>query len=406
MARITQITNTPRDYAWGRVGGISTALGRGPAEGPEAELWLGAHAASPSRVAGDSPGWGDLREWQQQQGAELPYLMKVLAAASPLSLQAHPTVEQARAGFAREEAQGVPLQARERSYQDSHAKPEVVVAIEDGFEALCGFRPVEETLELLDALASEVDDPALGTWRGLMAGLAPAPGVVADEAPPAGDAAADAGHPGVRAAVAWLLSGDDTVLRLVRAVASADLDGRPEQRLVRLLDEHYPGDPGLLVALMLNHVTLAAGEALWLPAGNIHAHLSGLGVEVMDPSDNVLRGGLTPKHIDVPELLHVLDFTPGPPPRLAPVDVAPGVTAYRPSTVPSGSDVRWQLLRVTGSAGIETGSASIALVLEGEFAVGSGDATLALSRGDACFVDRPGRVRIEGAGELYLATTT
>ena len=170
--------------------------------------------------------------------------------------------------------------------------------------------------------------------------------------------------------------------------------------------DSYPGDPGIAVALMLNRVSLAAGEALWLPAGNIHAHLSGLGVEVMDPSDNVLRGGLTGKHVDVTELLRVLDFTPGPAPRLAPVDVAPGVTAYRPSTVASGAQVPWQLVRVTGSAEVATGSPSIALVLAGEFTLSAGDATLALGRGDAGFVDQAGPVRIEGAGDLYLATTT
>ncbi|WP_281964167.1 mannose-6-phosphate isomerase, class I [Serinicoccus marinus] len=395
-AGLVPLAGEVRDYAWGRVGGIRTALGQPPGTGPEAELWLGAHAGAPSRALEATAAWTDLAVWEQCTGGSLPYLMKLLAAASPLSLQAHPSAEQARAGYAREEAAGVPLGAPERSYQDPHAKPEIIVAVEDGFDALCGFRPVEEVLALLDTLAGLLDDPAVGVWRDRVA-----------SAPGQGEVAGHTGS-GVRAAVAWLLSGDPEVGRLVRALGEEDLDGLPERDadLVRLLTAHHPGDPGIAVALMLNRVRLAAGEALWLPAGNVHAYLSGLGVEVMGPSDNVLRGGLTGKHVDVPELLRVLDFTPGPPPRLAPVEVAPGARAYRPSTQASGADVPWQLLRVTGSADVATGSPSIALVLAGEFTLGAGEATLTLRRGDACFVDQAGPVRIEGAGDLYLATTT
>ncbi|WP_151523518.1 mannose-6-phosphate isomerase, class I [Serinicoccus kebangsaanensis] len=398
MAELVPITGELRAYAWGRPGGVSAALGREPGVEPEAELWLGAHPSAPSRRAGDPEhgGWSDLAGWEEDRGQHLPFLLKLLAAASPLSLQAHPSTEQAREGFAREEAEGVPGDAPHRNYKDPHAKPELVVAVEDGFDALCGFRPVGEVLTVLDGLAAQVEETALERWRARLTGPA------------------DTGDPAtaVRDTVGWLLSGDPAVQRLVRTLGGTDLSALPERDadLVRLLARHHPGDPGIAVALMLNRVTLAPGEALWLPAGNVHAYLSGLGVEVMGPSDNVLRGGLTGKHVDVAELLRVLDFTPGPPPRLAPVEVAAGVRAYRPSTQASGADVPWQVLQVTGPAEVETGGPSIALVLGGEFGLraetsGATGDPLTLSRGEACFVDRPGRLAVTGSGDLYLATT-
>ncbi|WP_298746787.1 mannose-6-phosphate isomerase, class I [uncultured Serinicoccus sp.] len=389
MSGIVRIDGVVRDYAWGRPGGISAARGQEPGERPEAELWLGSHRAAPSRVLTDRPGdppWPDLGAWEDATGDTLPFLMKLLAAAAPLSLQAHPGPEQARAGFEREEAAGVPRDAPARSFRDPHAKPEVLLAVEDGFDALCGFRPVEEVVALLDTLAELTDEPALPAWRARLADP----------------------EAGLREAVAWLLSGDPAVDRLVEALARTPPTGLPERDadLVRLLTGHHPGDPGIAVALMLNRVTLAAGEALWLPAGNIHAYLSGLGVEVMGPSDNVLRGGLTGKHVDVAELLEVLDFTPGPPPRLAPVDVAPAVRTYRPSTQETGAAVPWQLLEVTGPADVAAGSPSVALVLEGEFTLrAEGHDGLTLARGEAGFVERAGRLQVQGSGALYLATT-
>ncbi|KUG53261.1 hypothetical protein AVL62_00115 [Serinicoccus chungangensis] len=396
MSGIVRIDGVVRDYAWGRPGGISAVRGQEPTGRPEAELWLGAHPAAPSRVLTGHPGgapWPDLAAWEHATGDTLPFLMKLLAAGAPLSLQAHPGPEQARAGFAREEAAGIPRDAPARSFRDPHAKPEVLLAVEDGFDALCGFRPVAEVVDLLDRLAAGVPTDGWSRWRSLLVA--------------AGSPAAGAG-----AALRWLLSGDEAVDRMVDALSGAGPTGLPEAEddLVRLLARHHPGDPGIAVALMLNRVTLAAGEALWLPAGNIHAYLCGLGVEVMGPSDNVLRGGLTGKHVDVPELLDVLDVTPGPPPLLAPVDLGPGVRAYRPSTQETGATVPWQLVEVTGPAEVAAGSAAVALVLEGEFTLRSGrhgdpGGGLTLARGEAGFVDRPGRITLEGSGALYLATT-
>jgi mannose-6-phosphate isomerase len=373
MAALIPLTNTPRDYAWGTIDGVARTLGWAATGGPEAELWLGSHPLSPSRAL--APGaWSDLAEWEQQSGAPLPYLLKLLSAASPLSLQAHPTPEQAVAGFAHEEAAGIPLVARERNYKDPHAKPELIVAVDDGFEALCGFRPIAQTIALIDELAAVSDDAApLQAWR---------------------DAAAD----GVRTGFGWLLSGAPEVDVAV-AAATAVAHAHPRRfELIDRLSREYPADPGILVAQMLNHVTLAAGDALWLPAGNIHAYLRGTGVELMGPSDNVLRGGLTPKHVDRDELQKVLDFTPGAASHLVPQPVGPGVVAYRPD------GVGFELLLVTGDATLTTGSAAIALAVEGSFTLATGGADAAADRGAIVFVDAPAEVRVTGAGRLFIAT--
>ncbi len=376
------LTNEPRDYAWGTPGGISRALGR-PADDPdrpEAELWLGAHPGSPTRLV-DAP-WPDLRAWEEATGQSLPYLLKLLSADAPLSLQAHPSARRAVEGFAGEEARGIPRDAPERSYRDPHAKPELLVAVEDGFEALSGFRPVAETRADVQRLAGLADHPRpFRRWAELLDG-----------------------PDGVRAAVGWLL-GDDLEAWAVRTDIARTAAGDPGRfDLVARLSEHHPGDRGVPVALMLNHLTLASGECLWLPAGNIHAYLHGLGVELMGPSDNVLRGGLTPKHVDVPELLDVLDVTEGAPPLLAPEGRGDAVRAYRPPSVASGADVPFELREVVGDAVVESRSPAVVLVLDGEFAITAAGDSRDVGRGDAVFVEDPGTIEFAGAGRAFVAS--
>lgn len=375
------IDNDPRDYAWGQPGGISRLLGRDATDAPEAELWLGAHPLSPSRIVDGDGQPADLHAWEAASGTRLAFLLKILAAAHPLSLQAHPTDEQAAEGFAREEAAGIPRDAAVRNYKDPYAKPEVIVALEDGFEALCGFRPVDEVLSLIDALELRAPDPVFGAWRERV-------------------------ERSIEEAFVWLLSGDPesrSLVDLLADVSSTDPHNEPiaaaHARDLALLDrlvEEYPGDPGIPVALMLNHATLAAGEALWLPAGNIHAYLFGLGVEIMGPSDNVLRGGFTPKHIDVPELRRVLDFTPGRAPRLQPDRLGDSIVAYRP---PAG----FELYAVTGDARADIAAAGIAMVVEGEFDLATGDEWMRLPRGSFALVAGAASLTITGAGRLFLA---
>ncbi len=401
-----RIGNTPRDYAWGDRTALAELLGRAPSGAPEAELWLGAHEGSPSQVLDPAVGGGcrtldefiaadpmlalgRMRVIEAEaagRAPRLPFLLKVLAAAAPLSLQAHPSSAQARAGFARENAQGIPLDDPRRNYQDDQPKPEIIVALEDGFEALCGFR---------SAAAAAADFDLLGVPE-LAARL---------RAHPSDEAA-------LRAVTRWLLEPDgDAVAAVVAAVVAGanrvadSAADAPRFAAVRFIAAQRPSDPGIAVALLLNHVALRRGEALYLPAGNIHAYLSGVGVELMTASDNVLRGGLTPKHVDVPELLEVLDFAPLPVPFLAAVPVAPGVESYRPG----GPDfaLAHVVVRTDSAAGpLPLPSAAIAIAVAGPVHLaGAGGGSLELARGEAVFIT-PDELALTftGAGEVFVAT--
>ena len=304
------LDNPVRSYAWGSRTVIADLLGTEvPSPHPQAELWLGAHPADPSRIVHRDGARTSLLDAVRADpqallgpdhairwDSTLPFLLKVLAADEPLSLQAHPSLEQARVGFAREEAAGVPREAPDRNYRDANHKPELICALTE-FHALVGFRAPAATLVLLRAL----DVPELAHHVELLA------------AQP--DAA------GLRALfTTWITLPQSVLDNLVPALQAGCIrlagdagELHTEARTVLELSERYPGDAGVLAALLLNRVTLAPGEAVYLPAGNLHAYLEGAGIELMANSDNVLRGGLTPKHVDVPELLRVLDFDAGPP---------------------------------------------------------------------------------------------
>ena len=305
------LDNPVRAYAWGSRTVIPELLGQEvPSPHPQAEMWLGAHPADPSRLVHADGGRTSLLDAlgadpKQMLGPErserwdstLPFLLKVLAADEPLSLQAHPSIEQARAGFAREEAAGIARDASDRNYKDANHKPELICALTE-LHALVGFRDPAVTVRLLRAL----EVPELAGHAELLA------------AQPDAD--------GLRALfTTWITLPQAMLDSLVPAlqegcvrIAGSDGEFSSEARTALELSERYPGDAGVLAALLLNRVTIDPGDALYLPAGNLHAYLSGAGIEIMANSDNVLRGGLTPKHVDVPELLRVLDFHPTPPP--------------------------------------------------------------------------------------------
>lgn len=294
-----------RSYAWGSRTAIAELRGLStPSNHPEAELWLGAHPGDPARVIAESGSESLLevlhREPERELGREnletfgerLPFLLKLLAAEEPLSLQAHPSAVQADEGFRRENALGVPMESPIRNYKDGSHKPELVVAL-SRFEALAGFREPTRTVKLLRALAVDELEPYIGLLEGQ----------------PDSD--------GLRALFTTWITLPSTVLGTllpavlagcITYVAHHDAEFVTEIRTALELSEAYPGDAGVLAALLLNRVTLEPGQGLFLAAGNLHAYLHGLAVEIMANSDNVLRGGLTPKHVDVPELLRVLDF--------------------------------------------------------------------------------------------------
>jgi mannose-6-phosphate isomerase len=321
------LRNAVRPYAWGSRTTLAKLLGREvPAPHPEAELWMGAHPGDPSMlvapdgterslldvVAADPTGQLGSAV-SVRWGGRLPFLLKILAADEPLSLQAHPSAEQAAAGFAREEALGVARDAANRNYPDPTAKPELLCALTE-FHALAGFRDPHRTVKLLRAIES----PGLTAYTDLLA--------------------AEPNSEGMRALfTTWITLPQPALDKLEPELLDACVahvrghgEFELECRTILQLGEAYPGDAGVLAALLLNRVVLAPGEAIFLPAGNLHSYLQGAGVEILANSDNILRGGLTPKHVDVPELLRVLDFNCGDMPVLR-GEPAGRAFAYRPS---------------------------------------------------------------------------
>ena len=249
-------------------------------------------------------------------GPRLPFLLKLLAAGAPLSLQVHPDLAQAKQGYADEERRGVPVDAPHRNYKDANHKPELICALTQ-FDGLCGFRARRQTAALLAGLDVDSLKPYVDILRArpeeaalrevLTAVLTADPEAMAGTVTEAGDR---------------------------RPAASAG--GRTPR--TPAIAHHYPGDPGVIAAMLLNHVRLQPGEALFLGAGIPHAYLNGLGVEIMANSDNVLRCGLTPKHVDVPELLRVVRFEASDPGVLRPEAVARRRGALRaPPSTSSGS---------------------------------------------------------------------
>jgi len=233
-------------------------------------------------------------------GDTLPFLVKVLAADEPLSLQAHPSARQAVEGYEAEDRLKVALTSPVRNYRDRSHKPELLVALTE-FEALAGFRPAAGTVALLRALAV----PELEPFIALLSGESDAAGLRA-----LFTTWITAPQPNLDTLIPAVLDG------AVGYVRSGATEFGAEAKTALELGERYPGDAGVLAALLLNRISLKPGEGIYLPAGNLHSYLRGMAMEVMANSDNVLRGGLTPKHVDVPELLRVLDFAPVPDARV------------------------------------------------------------------------------------------
>jgi mannose-6-phosphate isomerase len=304
MRTIKLLKNTVQNYAWGSPTAISELLGeQNPSHEPRAELWMGAHLKAPSLVNYDGQ-WMSLAElitkFPQEIlgndvalafGNKLPYLFKVLAAAKPLSIQAHPNLNQAKKGFKRETDRGIAMDAPNRNYKDDNHKPECICALSP-FWAMYGFRNIPDILTLMGkncpvGLAAELDSLKR--------------------------------HPdsrGLKRFFTDLMTMDSRRQKRVVDEAVQNAHQYSDEDIafywMTKLSNGYPTDIGILAPLLLNLIELGPGEALFLPAGELHAYLEGVGMEVMANSDNVLRGGLTPKHIDVPELLKVLHFKPRP----------------------------------------------------------------------------------------------
>lgn len=373
-----RIHGVQRHYAWGSHDAIPALMGEGPSSQPVAELWFGAHPSAPALLGGNPTDLLRLvtADPEGTLGSDvvtrfhgrLPFLLKLIAPARPLSLQVHPDLARAREMFAAEDADGVPIDSPRRNYKDSNHKPELVFALAR-FEALCGFRAPRRAVELLAGLGTPVTDR------------------LHDQLQAEPDAA------GVKRAFTSLLNlvsrpGPDVVAEVAAACARRLEAGSPSERadrFVTLLQQEHPGDPGVIASLLLNPVTLNPGETLFVPAGGVHAYLSGLAVEVMASSDNVLRAGLTHKHVDVPEMLACVDYVAAPPIRLAAEYFGGPVGVFYAPV----DDFELAVAHVnsgTGSYELRGRGPRIILGIEGTVTVGSGDEEETLTPGLAVFV--------------------
>lgn len=364
------LRGSDKNYAWGTFDRIPALLGQDPTTEPFAEYWLGAHPAGPATVDGvglDAVVDADPTVLGERSragfGDRLPFLMKLLSAARALSLQVHPTPEQARVGFARENAAGVALGDPTRTYRDDWPKPEIMVALEP-FEALYGFREPRRSAAILRALGG----PAAS-------GLADR--LVAD------------GADLVAIIRALLSDGDPALVAELVAAPAVGPDGEDSEIVqardtVAVLGREYPGDPGIVVALLMNRLRLEPLEALYVPAGVMHAYLSGTGVEVMASSDNVLRGGLTPKHIDLDGLTEVIDPHPSAPARVTLATAGDGIVRY---VTPAPHFALWRIDAAPGARALPaTDSPRIYLTVRGGAVLTGTAGDVRLASGEAVFL--------------------
>lgn len=416
-----RLRNTVQTYDWGAYDAIPRLLGTEPDGTPHAELWLGAHPSAPSRTIGadgvvghggadddaaggahgadDAPATLDAlirsapdamlgKRVADEFGPRLPYLLKVLAARRALSLQVHPKPHTAREGFNRENRIGLPAGSPKRSFHDDQHKPEMLVALTQ-FEGLAGLRGTRAALGLLDGLEGKLVDGVVAALR------------------------ADRSAAGMRAAFDVLIAarqdracGAD-IQRTVDSVRERLAGGSPFERADRTvvdLAEQHPGDPGAIASLLMNRFTLEPGDALFTPAGELHAYLSGVGAEVMASSDNVLRAGLTTKLVDAEALMECASFAARPP-VLPDVAISGGrgqVATYRApvpefaltlADVDPGEDVA-----------LPDEGPRIVLCLDGEVTLGCAGGSTALGRGDSVFVpDAAGAPTVSGTGHVVCA---
>jgi mannose-6-phosphate isomerase len=398
MRKTGLLKNTIQEYAWGSKTAIPELLGQSvPAKKPQAELWMGAHPKAPSQVLADGL-WRSLPEVIQENPEEtlgqkvaarysnkLPFLFKVLAAEKPLSIQAHPNKEQAEQGFARENELGIPLDAVHRNYRDDNHKPEIICALTP-FWALNGFRRIEETLRLLE----EARIPDLAEIVSFLR--------------------SHSNRDGLKKFFDYLMTTDSGKQgKIVEQAVNFAEKRQPEEPIwmwILKLNEEYPGDIGVLSPLFLNLVRLEPQQAMYLPAGELHAYLKGVGMELMANSDNVLRGGLTPKHIDVQELLAVLNFLDGDLNILSPENFTSREAIY--ST--KAEEFVLSVLKIRKAAPFNSpGNRSVEIMMctAGEVTVtdlSDGETTL-LTKGASILVPAAlEQYRIEGEATLYKAT--
>jgi mannose-6-phosphate isomerase len=406
-ARVDLLEPVIQPYAWGSHTAIAELQGRpAPTAEPEAELWMGAHPSAPSGVrrpggrttldaviAADPP--GELgAACAARFGGRLPFLLKVLAADKALSIQVHPSRAQAEAGCREETERGLAPGDKSRNYVDGWPKPEILCAL-TRFEVLAGLRTSADAAALLGALRVRELEPLATDLAG--AGLAGAG--LAGAAGPAALTRA------LGAILTWPAEGRAVLLAAVVAACERVAAGDGEYAAaaaatVRIAGDH-PGDLGIVASLLLRHAVLRPGEAVFLPAGAPHSYLHGTGVELLANSNNVVRAGLTPKHIDVPELLKLVDPAAAVP-VIEPRPAGPGVLAYY-SPAPEfrlfRAEPGTEEMTLPGSGG-----ARIVLCTEGTGLLRAESGTLKLARGESCYLSAGDElVTASGPAALFVA---
>lgn len=382
-----KLINSVQNYAWGSKTALTELYGiANPTQQPMAELWMGAHPKSSSQVLGADGQTVALRDVIEhdksallgdavaQRFGELPFLFKVLCAAQPLSIQVHPNKHNSEIGFAKENAAGIPMDAAERNYKDPNHKPELVFALTP-FLAMNAFREFSYIVALLQpvsaahpAIAHFLEEPSAERLSYLFASLL---NMQAEE--------------------------KSHALAILKSALNSQ-QGEPWQT-IRLIADVYPNDSGLFSPLLLNVVKLNPGEAMFLFAETPHAYLQGVALEVMANSDNVLRAGLTPKYIDIPELVANVQFVAKPANQLLTTPLKSDGELDFPIPV---DDFAFSLHELTTSgADISQQSAAILFCIEGEAVLSKGEQRLVLRPGESAFIGaNESPVNISGAGRL------
>jgi mannose-6-phosphate isomerase len=397
MRKIALLENTIQPYAWGSTTSIETLLGVPNPDGrPQAELWMGAHPKAPSRVQMNDE-WIPLDVLIERDpdailglkaaaefNRRLPFLFKVLAAAAPLSIQAHPNGEQAAAGFERENQGGLPLDDPQRNYRDPNSKPECICALTP-FWIMCGFRPPQRILEALRTLS---------------------PGALAAELD---DFGAQCDATGLRRLFRALLTLSSGRRRqaIDEALLHADCWEDEARRWIAALAHHYPGDMGVLAPALMHVIRLEPGQGIFLAPGVLHSYIEGTGIELMANSDNVVRGALTSKAIDIPELMKLLNF------ERQEIQIVRGCNRTATETVYPTPAREFSLSRIDlqPAESFQSGAArnvEILLCIDGHArvtAVGSGKSVLQLPRGSSALVPAAAPAyRLTGPAKIFKAT--
>ena len=366
-----------KNYDWGTPGAMSVFVTGVPSELPEAELWFGAHRSSQCTVLTEH-GDEDFPSWLNNEALNFSLLVKLLAASQPLSIQVHPDSHQARKGFEQEDSLGIDPADPERTYKDTSPKPELIVALSDDFYALWGFVPAP----LVEARLSDLE----------------ASGFSANAVEILRDRASES----IEHFVRWVLSGDESLSVAVSALeswartprgTSGMVSGLMNQGLVGKLAGAHPGDPGILFSLLMHYVELKRGEALFVRPGEVHAYVEGFGLEVMLPSDNVVRAGLTSKHKDSSAFLELANMSSAElPPMVAPLKRG-NTSTYANFGAP------WEVIGVHDQAevGLEETS-TIVIVESGSATLSAKGAQWALDRGNVGFWARESGVLHTTAG--------